>query len=56
MLAQITAPYFCAGIVLRHGRVAEAAPIVKFMLGWSRDRVRYYCSQRGWKIVITERQ
>jgi hypothetical protein len=51
-LAQITAPHFCAGIVLFDDRVVEAAPIVRYMKRWSRDRVRDYCASKGWRIVV----
>lgn len=56
MLAQITAPYFCAGIFLVDGVVTEAAPIVKYMRGWSRDKVRDYCHQKMWHIAIVNQQ
>lgn len=48
-LAQIEAPDFRAGIVLWNDRVVDFAPIVKYMKGWTRAGVRYYCQQRGWK-------
>lgn len=40
MLAQVTAPHLCAGIVLRDDVVVEAAPILRWMVGKSRDEVR----------------
>lgn len=53
LVAQITAPHFCAGIALRDGLVVEAAPILGYMAKqkWSRDRVRTYCQEKGWTIV-----
>jgi hypothetical protein len=51
-LAQIDAPHFHAGIVLQADRVVEAAPIVKYMKGWTRERVRKYCNNRGWKVSV----
>jgi hypothetical protein len=54
MLAQITAPHFVAGIVLDDGIVATAAPIVKYMVGWNRDRVRDYCHQKAWHIRVIQ--
>jgi hypothetical protein len=51
MLARITAPHFVAGIALgTDDRVTEAAPIVRYMLGWDRDRVREFVRGRGWRI------
>lgn len=52
MLAQITAPHFTAGIVLVDDIVTEAAPIVSYMIGWKRDKVRDYCMHKRWHIVI----
>jgi hypothetical protein len=55
ILAQIDAPHFCAGIVLRADRVIEVSPIVRYMRGWTRAKVRSYCAGKGWKIaVVTE--
>lgn len=52
MLAQITAPHFCAGIVLESDRVTLAAPIVGYMRGRTRDRVRGYCHSKDWQIAV----
>jgi len=54
VLAQITAPHFHAGIVLWDNKVIEAAPIVGYMKKqkWTRDRVRFYCSEKGWKVSV----
>ena len=54
MLAQITAPHFCAGIVLADDEVVEAAPILRYMVGWYRDRVRTYCNSKGWKVRVVK--
>lgn len=47
-LARIEAPHFVAGIVARNGRVAEAAPIVRYMVGWNGQRVADYCRRKRW--------
>lgn len=54
ILAQIRAPHFTAGIVLRRDRVVEAADIVKYMAKgkWTRDRVRAYCKEKGWSVEV----
>ena len=49
-MAQIDAPHFCAGIDLKDDKVVAAAPILKYMMGWNRDRVRSYCEKKGWTI------
>ena len=60
ILAQITAyktakrQGFCAGIILWDDVVMEAAPVVHFMKKrkFSRDEVRDYCAQRGWRVKV----
>ncbi|WP_063685488.1 hypothetical protein [Bradyrhizobium stylosanthis] len=52
ILAQIRGPNFTAGIVLFDDVVVEAAPIVRYMRRWSRDRVRDYCAKQGWQITV----
>lgn len=56
-LAQIRADGpkpFTAGIVLWDDRVVEAAPIVGYMKKrrWTRDEVRRYCAEKGWKVSV----
>jgi len=48
-LIVIDAPHFYAGIVAEHGKVKEAADIVKYMKGWDGQRVAAYCKAKGWK-------
>jgi hypothetical protein len=55
VLAQITAggpKGFAAGIVLWDDVVVEAAPIVRYMRKWPRERVRAYCTQKGWAVSV----
>ena len=47
-LITIDAPHFNAGIVARDGIVIEAAPIVRYMIGWDGKRVVDYCRAHGW--------
>lgn len=47
-LVCIDAPHFCVGVVLQKDRVTCAAPVVKYMIGWSLDKVVEYCSKKGW--------
>jgi hypothetical protein len=56
ILAAIDAPHFYCGIVLWDDRVVEAAPIVKYMHKWRRDRVRDYCAGKNWKITVVYEQ
>lgn len=52
LLAQITAPHFCAGIGVdvEMKTVCDAAPILRYMVGWTANRVHDYCCDRGWKV------
>lgn len=54
MLAQITSSYFCVGIVPVNDRVTEAAPIVWWMVGKTRDQVRAHCVAKGWTVLVVE--
>ena len=48
---RITAPHFCAGLECKNGFVFGTAPILHYMLGWTRDKVMRYCAQKGWAIT-----
>jgi hypothetical protein len=52
MLAQIHAGHFTAGLVLEDDVVTAAAPIITYMIGWSRDRVRSYCWFKKWRVIV----
>lgn len=56
-LVQITAPHFSAGLVLVPAPgfrqtllVSEAAPILRYMVGWTESRVTGHCARKGWTI------
>lgn len=48
MLIRVTSNYFCVGVVV--GKIA--APIIKYMKNWSKERIIAYCKKRGWKYEI----
>ena len=52
-LWQITSPYFCAGVVLRNGRVIDAPPILHYMASnsWGEEQISEYCRKKGWCIA-----
>ena len=50
MMLRIIAPHFVAGIV----RGGEAAPIIRYMKGWTLPQIRAYCASKGWVIEIIE--
>ena len=47
-LWQITAPHFCAGVVVVSNVVTEAAPILKWTIGKPWREVREYAKSKGW--------
>ncbi len=47
---QIQAPYFTAGLVVKNNLCTTAAPIIKYMKGWTLARIQIYCNQKKWKL------
>ena len=49
---QLTAPHFVAGLFLHVDNEVcfEAAPIIKYMRGWSLDRIVGYARYKKWQI------
>lgn len=47
MLIRITAPHFCAGIMK-----GDAAPILRYMRGWTVKQIRDYCDKKGWHFEL----
>lgn len=47
----IDSPGFYAAVILDHSRVVRAAPILKYMLGWSTYRVINYALAKGWRVA-----
>jgi hypothetical protein len=48
-VVQITSAYFCAAIVVSNGKVIDAAPILKYMIGWSFTKVEQYAAVKRWE-------
>lgn len=51
-LLQITAPHFCAGIVVERGVVVDAAPILRWTIGKRLWDVQRYFFRKNFEIVI----
>jgi len=49
-LIQIISNYFCAGILIENGYVIETAPILKYMKGWTQEKVVRYCQLKGFLV------
>ena len=45
----ITAPHFVAAYDMQNHNIA---PILKYMRGWTLDRIRSYCRSKGWKCEV----
>ncbi len=39
---------FCVAVVGTHGVVTRSAPKVRYMQGWTVEKVKGYCTLRGW--------
>ena len=53
-IIHIEGGFFNAGVVVADGRVALAAPIIKYMAGWTVRRVLAYVAKRKWQCVFSE--
>lgn len=47
----IDAPHFNASGIVEKITVIKAAPIIKYMVGWTYDKVERYCDKKGWRII-----
>jgi hypothetical protein len=48
----IDSGYFVAALEIEDDKVVNAAPIVKYMMGWSTQRVRNYAHSKNWKLDV----
>jgi hypothetical protein len=47
---RVTAPHFVAAVEIdARGVVTRAAPILGYMLGWTREEALRYARRRGWQ-------
>jgi hypothetical protein len=44
-------PEFTAGLLIQGGRCTEAAPIIKYLKGWTIKAIQEYGLKRCWVIV-----
>ncbi len=49
---RISSQYFVAGGTLRGKHVFRCAPIIKYMKGWSLEKLRIYCKRKGWELGL----
>jgi hypothetical protein len=52
-MIQFDSGYFCAAVELDTDtdRVTSAAPILKYMVGWTKLAAVGYATRKGWKII-----
>lgn len=50
MLVRITAPHYCAGLVVQDGVVVESAPILNWTMGKPFREVLIYMRRKGYKV------
>ena len=56
IILTINSSYFNAGIVLDERAVCvAAAPIVKYMIGWSLTKVEDYCNRKNFQIIRSDK-
>ena len=49
-LIRVTAPHFCAGIVIKGDRCTDAAPILGWCVGKNQAKLAAYFVRKGWKV------
>ena len=42
---------FCAAVQIEYDKVIEAAPLLRYMKGWTKEQVLAYAKRRGWRII-----
>jgi hypothetical protein len=48
-MLRILGPDFVAGLIVDRNRISRAAPVIRYMTGWTVREVLARCSQRGWQ-------
>ena len=52
VLLRIVAKHFVAGVITQEGICCRAAPIVKYMKGWTIEHIQHYCCKKTWDIKL----
>lgn len=53
MIFRIASGHFTAGgVILDNAVTDEIAPILRYMIGWSQQRVVNYCREKGWTLTL----
>ena len=51
MILRIVARDFVAGVETENGVVRDAAPVIRYMLGWPHGKVLNFCYLKGWSVA-----
>lgn len=51
-LIRLVSHFFVAGVIATDGRVVQAAPIVKYSVGWTTHQLYAYAMKRGWSMEL----
>lgn len=46
----ISAPHYVAGLLYKQ----QAAPIIQYMTDWDIEKIKAYCSKKGWIVQTIE--
>ncbi len=49
--AVVSAPHFTAGICFRRGRVSRVHPSMRYMEGWSYQRLERFVDNQNWDVI-----
>lgn len=49
-VVQVTAPHFCAGVVVKGGMITRTAPILNWAKNHSFLWFAQYCGRKGWAV------
>jgi len=52
MMFQIEATHFTAGGEIFAGKITHAAPIIRYMKGWTDKKLYDYCVKKNWKVYL----
>jgi hypothetical protein len=48
-MLRILGPDFVAGLIVDGKRIVRAAPVIRYMIGWTVQQVAARCAQKGWE-------
>jgi len=47
-MLRILGPDFVAGLIVEGDRISRAAPVIRYMTGWTVRQVVIRCADKGW--------